>query len=101
MSENTETKKYFTLSNSNDVQITSRTDLDLIKRKDATVWVMNHIFLNPDEHDPHEISLLMKQVLAYVQESGKKVWPLDPIAIKYFEKHPELNDIWYHHPFTK
>ena len=45
MSENTETKKYFTLSNSNDGQITSRTDLDLIKRKDATVWVMNHIFL--------------------------------------------------------
>ena len=31
----------------------------------------------------------------------KKVWPLDPIAIKYFEKHPELNDIWYHRPFTK
>jgi predicted GNAT family acetyltransferase len=45
--------------------------------------------------------LLMKQVLAYVQESGKKVWPLDPVAIKYFEKHPELNDIWYHRPFTK
>ena len=82
-----ETKKYFTLSNSNDDQITSRTDLD--------------IFINPDEHDPHEISLLMKQVIAYVQESGKKVWPLDPIAIKYFEKHPELNNIWYHRPFTK
>ncbi|WP_308557673.1 hypothetical protein [uncultured Lactobacillus sp.] len=95
-----ETKKYFTLSNSDNGQITSQTDLDLINRKDETVWVMNHIFLNPDEHDPHELSLLMNQVIKYVQESNKKVWPLDPIAIKYFEKHPELNEIWYHKPFS-
>lgn len=101
MSEEIETKKYFTLTNSDDNQITSRTDLDLIKRKDETVWVMNHVFLNPDKHDPHEITLLMKQVITYVQESGKKVWPLDPIAIKYFEKHPELNDLWYHQPYIK
>ena len=95
-----ETKKYFTLSNSDNGQITSQTDLDLINRKDETVWVMNHIFLNPDEHDPHELSLLMNQVIKYVQESNKKVWPLDPIAIKYFEKHPELNEIGYHKPFS-
>lgn len=99
MTEENETKKYFTLTNSNDGQITSRTDLDLIQRKDANIWVMNHIFINPATHDEHEIGLLMKQVMIYVQKSGKKVWPLDPIAIKYFEKHPELKAFWYHKPF--
>ena len=101
MSQKIETKKYFTLTNSNNNQITSRTDLDLIHRPDETVWIMNHIFLNPDEHDPHELSLLMKQVIKYIQESCKRVWPLDPIAIKYFEKHPELSDLWYHRPFNQ
>lgn len=99
MSAEIEPKKYFTLTNSDNGRITSRTDLDLIERKDETVWVMNHIFLNPDEHDPHELSLLMEQVIDYVKKSGKKIWLLDPIAIKYFEKHPELNDIWYHMPY--
>lgn len=101
MNKKIETKKCFTLTNSDNQQITSRTDLDLLKRKDGSVWVMNHVFLNPDQHDPHELSLLMAQVIAYVKKSGHKVWPLDPIAIKYFEKHPELKDIWYHRPFNQ
>lgn len=101
MNEKIETKKYFTLTNSDHQQITSRTDLDLLKRKDESVWIMNHIFLNPDQHDPHELSLLMNRVIPYIKESGYKVWPLDPIAIKYFKKHPELNNIWYHRPFNQ
>ena len=100
MSEKIEKKKYFTLKTSDD-QITSSTDIDLIERKDATVWIMNHIFLNPDEHDPHELSLLMEKVISYTQESGYPIWPLDPIAITYFEKHPEYETIWYHRPFSK
>lgn len=94
-----ETKKFFTLRNEDDI-ITSRTDLDLITRSDQEVWVMNHIFINPDHHDEHEISILMKKVVAFVKESQKQIWPLDPIAIKYFEKHPELKDLWYHKPFN-
>lgn len=93
-----ETKKFFTLKNNDDI-ITSRTDLDLINRPDQKVWVMNHIFINPDNHNEHEISILMEKVVKFVKESNKQVWPLDPIAIKYFKKHPELDDIWYHKPF--
>lgn len=40
----TDTKKYFIQRNGSDKQITSSTDIDLIQRKDKTVWVMNHIF---------------------------------------------------------
>lgn len=95
----TDTKKYFIQKNSDNDQLTSSTDIDLIHRKDKTVWVMNHIFLNPDEHDEHELSLLMQKVVSYVQDTNYPIWPLDPIAIKYFEKHPELADIWYHKPY--
>ncbi|WP_281829118.1 MULTISPECIES: hypothetical protein [Lactobacillus] len=61
---------------------------------------MNHLFLNPEQHDQHEISLIMHDVVVFVQESEKKIWPLDPIAIKYFKQHPELEAIWYHKPFN-
>lgn len=93
------TKKYFTRKNDNDI-ITSRTDLNLIERKNKTVWIMNHLFLNPEQHDQHEISLIMHDVVVFVQESEKKIWPLDPIAIKYFKQHPELEAIWYNKPFN-
>lgn len=92
-----ETKKVFILKNTADI-LTSRTDLDLIKRSDQEVWLMNHIFINPEQHDQHEISLLMEKVIAFVKETNNPVWPLDPIAIKYFQKHPELNKLWYHKP---
>lgn len=101
MSEKIENKKIFTQTNSADGQITSSTDIDLIKRNDGNVWVMNHIFLNPDQHDDHELSLLINDVISYIKTSSYPLWPLDPIAIKYFEKHPELNDLWYHKPYDK
>ena len=75
MSQKIETKKYFTLTNSNNNQITSRTDLDLIHRPDETVWIMNHIFLNPDEHDPHELSLLMSGYQVYPRIWQKSLAP--------------------------
>ena len=95
----TDTKKYFIQRNGSDKQITSSTDIDLIQRIDKTVWVMNHIFLNPDEHDEHELSLLMQEVITYVKNTDYPIWVLDPIAIKYFEKYPDLKNIWYHKPY--
>ena len=80
--------------------LTSRTDLDLINRNNQQVWVMNHIFINPDQHDEHEISLLMQKVTDFVKESGFPVWVLDPIAIEYFKMHPELENIWTQKPFS-
>ena len=93
-------KKVFTRKASNDV-LTSETVLDLIDRKDESVWVMNHIFINPDQHDEHEISLLMDEVMEFIKDSNKKIWPLDPIAIIYFEQHSELTKYWYHKPANK
>lgn len=94
----TEKKKFFTRKTAE--TITSRTDLDLITRKDRQVWVMNHLFINPDQHDPHEISLLMEEVITFVKQTNYQIWPLDPIAIAYFKKHPELNQLWYHKPYN-
>lgn len=80
--------------------LTSRTDIDLIKKANQQIWVMNHIFINPTNHDKHEISLLMKKVTSFVKHSGFSIWVLDPIAIEYFKMHPELNDIWTEQPFS-
>lgn len=79
--------------------LTSRTDIDLIEKNNEKIWVMNHIFINPVEHDQHEISLLMKKVIDFVKESNHKIWPLDPIAIEYFKRHSELRDIWVEKPY--
>lgn len=94
---NTDKKKFF-IRKDEQGTLTSSTDLDLIDRKDGEVWLMNHIFINPDKHDDHEISLLLEEVISFIKDSNKKIWPLDPIAITYFKKHPELNDFWYHKP---
>lgn len=81
--------------------LTSRTDIDLIEKNGEKIWVMNHIFINPTEHDQHEISLLMNQVVDFIKENKQKIWPLDPIAIEYFRMHPELNNIWVEQPYSK
>ncbi|TSO25867.1 N-acetyltransferase [Lactobacillus sp. LL6] len=80
--------------------LTSRTDIDLIKKNNQQIWVMNHIFINPTNHDEHEISLLMEKVINFIKQSGISIWVLDPIAIEYFKKHPELNNIWAEQPFS-
>lgn len=79
--------------------LTSRTDIDLIEKNGEKIWVMNHIFINPTEHDEHEISLLMEKVLDFIKTTKQKIWPLDPIAIEYFNRHPELTDIWAEKPY--
>lgn len=80
--------------------LTSKTDLTLIEKNNEQIWVMNHIFINPNQHSEHEISLLMKKVITFVKESKLKIWPLDPIAIKYFKMHPELADMWTQKPYS-
>lgn len=94
-------KKIFRLTNSPQNQPSSKTELILIPRQDEEVWVMGHIFLNPDQHAPHELSQLLAQVVDFVQKSGKRLWVLDPLAIQYLYKHPELNNLWYEPPFSK
>ena len=101
MTKELSTEKTFILKNTSNNQISSKTTLTLIKRADTNFWVMNHLFLNPAEHDKHELSLLLQEVISYVRSTDIKVWPLDPIAIQYFKKHPQLNDIWHHQPFSK
>ncbi len=43
----------------------------------------------------------MDTVLDIAKESGYPIWPLDPLIIDYFEKHPEFHQIWYHRPFKR
>lgn len=93
-------KKVFILTNSPQNQPSSKTELILISRPDGEVWAMGHIFLNPDQHAPHELSQLLAQVVDFVQKSGKKLWPLDPLAIQYLYRHPELKELWYNPPFS-
>lgn len=93
-------EKVFTLCTSSNNVITSSTSLQLIKRQDS-VWVMNHIFINPATHNEHELSLLFTKVLAFIRQSNYPVWPLDPIAIHYLKKHPEYHSLWYHAPYSK
>lgn len=72
--------------------------MDKIKRKDATVWIMNHFFINPKIDSNKILHKQMATVMFIAQESHLPVWPLDPLVIKYFEKHSEFHSIWYHKP---
>lgn len=79
----------------------SRWTMDKIKRNDSTVWVMNHFFVNPNSNLEEILEKEMPTILLLAQKSGYPIWPLDPIVIDYFEKHPEFHKIWYHRPYSK
>lgn len=81
--------------------LTSSWTMDKIKRNDGTVWVMNHFFINPNSNLEAALAKEMPTALSVAQESDYPIWPLDPIVIDYFEKHPEFHKIWYHRPYAK
>lgn len=79
-------------------ELICRWTMDKIKRKDATVWVMNHIFINPQKDSKQILHDQMKIVMLIAQESQIPVWPLDPMIIDYFKHQPDFANIWYHRP---
>lgn len=89
--------QFFEIYNDDDVLI-SRTTLDKIKRKNETVWIMGPIFLNPDCNDKSGLYDLMDTVKYLSEVSNYKVWPLDPLAISYFQTHSEYYKIWADKP---
>ncbi|WEV50705.1 hypothetical protein OZX69_07060 [Lactobacillus sp. ESL0731] len=84
----------------NDILI-CRWTMDKIERQDATVWVMNHFFINPATDSKQILAEQMASVLEIAQESQLPIWPLDPLVIDYFSQHPEFNKVWYHKPAQK
>jgi len=75
--------------------------MDKIERKDATVWIMNHFFVNPKMDSKKILHDQMKIVMFIAQKSHLPVWPLDPLVINYFNDHPDFESIWYHQPSPK
>ena len=75
--------------------------MDKIERKDATVWIMNHFFVNPKMDSKKILHDQMKIVMFIAQKSHLPVWPLDPLVINYFNEHPDFESIWYHKPSPK
>lgn len=80
-----------------DGQLIAKSPLLLIERKSGPVWAMNQLFIAPGAPES-VLDQVMEQVKAISQETGLKVWPLDPNVIAYFKKHQELTNIWAEKP---
>lgn len=76
-----------------------RWTMDKIERKDSTVWIMNHFFVNPKENTTQILDKEMPTALKLAQKSALPIWPLDPVVIAYFAQHQEFAQYWYHRPF--
>ncbi|MCI6269797.1 MAG: hypothetical protein SPF31_03865 [Lactobacillus delbrueckii] len=80
-----------------DGQLIAKSPLLLIERKSGPVWAMNQLFIAPGAPES-VLDQVMEQVKAISQETGLKVWPLDPNVIAYFKKHQKLTNIWAEKP---
>ena len=60
-----------------DGQLVAKSPLLLIERKSGPVWAMNQLFIAPGAPEG-TLDQVMKQVEKLCQETGLKVWPLDP-----------------------
>lgn len=89
--------QFFETYDDNDV-LTCRWTMDQIQRQDGSVWVMNHFFVNPQCDLTKTLDREMPTLLIIARDSGLPVWPLDPLVITYFKKHPQYQKIWYHQP---
>lgn len=76
-----------------DGQLVAKSPLLLIERKSGPVWAMNQLFIAPEASEG-TLDQVMAQVEKLCQETGLKVWPLDPQVIAYCQKHQELTNIW-------
>ncbi|WEV38310.1 hypothetical protein OZX58_06140 [Lactobacillus sp. ESL0680] len=92
--------QFFKIYDDDDILICHWT-MDKVERQDGTVWVMNHFFINPAADSKQILAEQMSIALKIAQESQRPIWPLDPLIIAYFSKHPEFNEIWYHKPAAK
>ncbi|WEV70534.1 hypothetical protein OZY43_06215 [Lactobacillus sp. ESL0785] len=93
----TDPHQFFKFYDDNNILTCSWT-MDKIERKDGTVWVMNHFFINPSANSKQILAEQMPIALKIAHESHLPIWPLDPLVIDYFSQHPEFNKIWYHKP---
>ncbi|MBA1392564.1 hypothetical protein EQ500_01435 [Lactobacillus sp. XV13L] len=89
--------QFFETHDDDDV-LTCRWTMDRIERNDGPVWIMNHMFINPDADRDQVLRKEMHTVQLIARESHVPVWPLDPMVIDYFKIHPEFDRIWYHKP---
>lgn len=80
-----------------DGQLVAKSPLLLLERKSGPVWAMNQLFIAPGAPES-VLDQVMEQVEKLCQETGLKVWPLDPKVIAYFQKHGELTNIWAEKP---
>ncbi|WEV41059.1 hypothetical protein [Lactobacillus sp. ESL0681] len=91
--------QFFELYDDDDV-LTCRWTMDKMQRQDGEVWVMNHLFINPQADSNKILTEEMEFILEIAQETKTPIWPLDPMVIDYFNKHDEFSKIWYHKPAT-
>lgn len=75
--------------------------LNLIKRGDRQVWVMNHFFVSPAFSLKKALYLAMPKIKKIADQTGQPIWPLDPVVIAYFQAHPDYQKIWYHRPYER
>lgn len=76
-----------------DGQLVAKSPLLLIERKSGPVWAMNQLFIAPGAPEG-TLDQVMEQVKKLCQETGLKVWPLDPQVIAYCQKQVELANVW-------
>ena len=99
MTNQTITTKTFEQLNENETPI-YRWTMELIKRQDKKIWVMNHLFLNPDYDQTTIFENAITALRSFIVQQELLIWPLDPMVIDYF-KHSadqELKSYWYHQP---
>lgn len=92
--------QFFQMDDDNGV-MQCRWTMDKIERADGEVWLMNHMFINPDANKDQILAQEMNTLLFIAQESKILVWPTDPMVIDYFNKHAEFSKIWYHKPASE
>ena len=72
--------------------------MDKIKRTDGKVWVINHMFIAPNQNKEAVLDKNMALVMEFAKNTKLPIWTLDPLVIDYFQRHPEFHKIWYHRP---
>ncbi|CCI85202.1 hypothetical protein [Lactobacillus pasteurii] len=82
-------------------QLLYRWSMDLINHRTQAVWVMNHLFINPDFQAQTALDIAFDKVLELAKSTQTKVWPLDPRVISDFKTRPNSKEIWYQSPASE
>lgn len=99
MTKQTTTTKTFEQLNENGTPI-YRWTMEPIRRQGKKIWVMNHLFLNPDYDQKAIFEHAITALRSFIVQQELPIWPLDPLVIDYFELNAdeELKAYWYHQP---